>query len=465
MSIAARIVPAQLIGIVGDANLLTDPNELLPYQIDGERPTAVARPGSTEEVAELLKFARSEKLAIVVTGARTKLAMGLPPRRYDIALDMTRLDRVLAYDPGDLTLSVEAGIPLHKVQSELAAHGQFLPLTVPFLDRTTVGGTIASGVDSPMRQSYGTARDYILGMEFVTGEGIIAKSGGRVVKNVTGYDIHKLLAGSLGTLGVITKINLRTFPRPLHTRGFIARFETAEHALAMRHRIAQSHLTPLTIEVLSPKTAELFAGVAAARIDSNEINSTLFSDTHWTLATSFAGNDQVLERYERELRQMAERSGAVDARILGPESIPGAFGRVREFVPIALESSPATTIVKMSVLPSRMNDVLGAAARAADESNLACAALARGVGVIYFALLPIERNDQALGNVSRATSKIVTACASIEGNVTIPWCPAEWKSTLNIWGPARGDFELMRKVRMLFDPGNILSPGRFAGGI
>ncbi len=265
MSVAARIVPAQLTGIVGDANLLTNPNELLPYQIDGEKPTAVVRPGSTEEIAEILKFARAEKLALVVTGARTKLALGLCPRQYDMALDMTRLDRVLAYDPGDLTLSVEAGIPLCKVQSELAKHGQFLPLTVPFLNRTTVGGTIASGVDSPLRQSYDTARDYILGMEFVTGEGIVAKSGGRVVKNVSGYDIHKLLAGSLGTLGVMTKVNLRTFPRPLHTRSFVARFETAEHALAMRHRIAQSHLTPLTIEVLSPKTAELFAGVAAAR--------------------------------------------------------------------------------------------------------------------------------------------------------------------------------------------------------
>jgi glycolate oxidase FAD binding subunit len=465
MSIAARIIPAQLAGIVGDANLLTDPKELSPYQIDGKTPTAAVRPCSTEEITDILKFARAEKLAIVVTGARTKLGLGLPPRQYDVALDMTRLNRVLAHDPGDLTLSVEAGIPLHKVQSELGAHGQFLPLAVPFQDRTTVGGTIASGVDSPLRQSYGTARDYILGIEFVTGEGIVAKSGGRVVKNVTGYDIHKLLAGSLGTLGVITKINLRTFPRPLHSRGFIARFKTAEGALAFRHRIAQSPLTPLTIEILSPKTAELFAEDAAARIEPNEFDSTLFSSTHWTLASSFAGNDPVLERYSRELCQMAEQSGATEAQVLNHESIPGAFGRVREFVPIALETSPATTIVKMSVLPSRMNDILGTAAQATDEVNLAWAAMARGVGVIYLALLPQERTEQTLSSVAQATSKIISACSGLDGNVTIPWCPTEWKSTLNVWGPARGDFELTRKVKTLFDPANILSPGRFAGGI
>ena len=118
-----------------------------------------------------------------------------------------------------------------------------MPLAVPFLDRTTVGGTIASGVDSPLRQSYGTARDYILGMEFVTGEGIVAKSGGRVVKNVTGYDMHKLMIGSLGTLGVITKINLRTFPRPLHTRGFIAaiRNRRGRSRNAPSHRAVASH--------------------------------------------------------------------------------------------------------------------------------------------------------------------------------------------------------------------------------
>jgi glycolate oxidase FAD binding subunit len=465
MSVATRILPTQLAGIVGDAHLHTDPAELLPFGIDGKKPAAVVRPGSSEEISEIVKFAAAEKLAILVAGARTKLAIGLPPRQYDLALDMTRLDRVLAYDPGDLTLSVEAGIPLCKIQSTLAEHGQFLPLAVPFMARTTAGGTIASGVDSPLRQSYGTARDYILGLEFVTGEGIAAKSGGRVVKNVTGYDIHKLLAGSLGTLGVITKINLRTFPRPMNTRGFIASFETAGHALALRHRIAQSPLSPLTLEILSPKTAELFSGDTAARIEPYPFAANLFSKTQWTLAAGLAGNENVLDRYGRDLREVAEQCGAAEAQVLGEETVRGAFGRMREFVPIALESSPATTIVKMSVLPSRMNDVLGAAAKAADENNLPWAAMARGVGVIYFALLPAERAEQALGQVAQVANKMFAACASLDGNATIPWCPGEWKAALNIWGPNRGDFELMRGLKKLFDPGNVLSPGRFAGGI
>src|SRR5262249_49239431 len=155
-------------------------------------PTAAVRPGSSEEVVEVVKYAVVEKLALVSCGARTKLGIGSPPSRYDIALDLTRLDRVISHDPGDLTLCVEAGIPLHKLSGELAKHGQFLPLLVPYFDRGTRGGTVATGVDSPLRQFYGTARDYVLGMEFVCGDGVHSKSGGRVVKNVTGYDLHKL---------------------------------------------------------------------------------------------------------------------------------------------------------------------------------------------------------------------------------------------------------------------------------
>ena len=466
MNVSPRIFPsAELAAVVGEEHLLADDESLLPLVVDGKKPAAVVRPGSVEEIAEVVKVAVAEKLAVVVTGARTKLRIGLPPRQFDLALDMTRLDRILAYDPGDLTLSIEAGVPLRDVQGTLAQHGQFLPLAVPYMYRATAGGTIASGVDSPLRQSYGTARDYILGLEFVTGAGTVAKSGGRVVKNVTGYDIHKLLAGSLGTLGIITKINLRTFPRPSNRRGFLATFDSFESALALRHRIARSPLAPLTLESISPGTVELFNGDTAAHIEPKPIAMSIFSNRNWTLVTQFAGNDKVIARCESELRDMAELCGARSAEPVGGDLASGVFGRLREFVPIALESSPAATIVKMSVLPSQIADLIEVAANAADEGSLKWAAMARGVGIIDFALFPAERTEQTRNKVAEATSKIFAGCANLDGNATIPWCPAEWKPTLNIWGPNRGDFDLMRKVKTLFDPGDVLSPGRFAGGI
>ena len=465
MTVASQTVAARLAAIVGAENILSDPAQLAPYEIDGKRPSAAARPASAEEIAELVKFAAAEKLALIPTGARTKLAIGLPPRQFDIVLDMSRLDRIVSYDPGDLTLSVEAGLPLSKLQTVLSEHGQFLPLAVPFMDRTTVGGTIASGMDGPLRHAYGTARDYVLGMEFVTGEGTLGKSGGRVVKNVTGYDLHKLMIGALGTLGIITKINFRTFPQLRSPRGFVAAFSSATSALAMRRLIAQSALRPITLDILSPRTADLFAGEAAAELTNSRMISNPLSNKYWTLTTGFAGNEGVLARYEADLRRMAEESGAESMTILAKDHLQSAWARKREFIPIALAASSAATILKISVLPSQLTDVLVKGQSYAENYSVPWVAMARGCGIVYFALMPTARDEDARTRISQAADQIQATASSLGGNSAIPWCPSEWKGTLRIWGPDRGASAPMQKIKKVFDPQGILSPGRFVGGL
>lgn len=473
MTVARASVVSRLAAIAGSAHVLAEPERLASYAIDGKAPAAIARPGSAEEAAEIVKFAAAENLAIVPAGARTQLSMGMPPRQYDLALDMSRLASVVAYDPGDLTLGVEAGIPLGKLAGVLAEHRQFLPLAPPFLDRATAGGTIASGVDSPLRQFYGAARDYVLGMEFITGDGALVKSGGRVVKNVAGYDLHKLMIGALGTLGVITKINFRTFPRHAPFRMLATWFDDAEGAVGMRDCVACSPLAPMTLDILSPGAGAFLSGDEVARTGGEvEVGANTpapwaspFSVSRWTLVAIFAGNEAVLARTERELRHMAEESEALGAVVLDEKMGAGALlYEVREFVPIALAESPSTTIVKIGVPPSRMKEILEAAARAAETNSLPWAALARGVGVIYFALLPGERSEQARISATRAASEILAECSALGGHATIPWCPGEWKNALPVWGRERGDLEIMRKLKKVFDPRGILSPGRFVGG-
>jgi glycolate oxidase FAD binding subunit len=465
MNAASAIVASRLGDIVGSQHVISAPTDLAAFAIDDKKPSAAVCPQSAAEIVDVVKFAAKEQLAIVAIGARTKLGMGLPPRQYDIALDMRRLDRVVAYDPGDLTLSVEAGIPLHKLGGILAEHRQFLPLAVPYLSQTTVGGTIASGVDNPLRQLYGTARDYLLGIEFVTGEGVAAKSGGRVVKNVTGYDIHKLMIGALGTLGVITRMNFKTFPMPAASRAFVATFQTVERACGMRNRVWQSPLAPMTMELFSPGVADLFSSKAASRIEPNPMPENVISRTRWTFTSGFSGNDNTLKRYETDLRAMAEECGAVDVVALAGPQIAPAFARKREFVPIALASSPATTISKISVLPTRMSEALKVAAQAAESNHLSWVAMARGVGVIYFAMLPTKRDDETNHQSAQAANQILAACATLGGHATIPWCPSEWKDVLQVWGFDRSDFAQMQKLKTVFDPRSVLSPGRFVGGI
>ena len=199
----------------------------------------------------------AEKLSVIPCGGRTKLGIGSPPARYDIALDLSRMNRVLAYDPRDLTLGVEPGVRIEDLLQVLGEQNQFLPLAVPFADRATIGGIVATNSSSPLRHSYGAVRDFCLGMEFVTGEGVLAKSGGRVVKNVTGYDLHKLLIGSLGTLAVITRVNFRTFPLPQAQGTFVASFSDSEAAFRFCRTIANSVLTPQIVEVADPAAAHL----------------------------------------------------------------------------------------------------------------------------------------------------------------------------------------------------------------
>ena len=242
MSTPTAAALGRLEEVVGPGHLIAEPERLAAYEVDGVRPLAAVRPDSPDQIAEIVRFAAAEKLAVVPMGARTKLQLGAPPKRCELAIELTRLDRVLAYDPADLTLSVEAGIPLAQLQRALAEERQFLPLDPPFAAQATLGGILATNASWPLRHANGTARDFVLGLEFITGEGARTKSGARVVKNVAGYDLHKLMIGALGTLGVITRVNFRTFPLPPASRGFLATFPKFPAALELRNKIAGSKL-------------------------------------------------------------------------------------------------------------------------------------------------------------------------------------------------------------------------------
>ena len=331
----------RLEAVIGASHILTDPAQCAVYAVDGIVPAAVAKPAFAEQAAEIVRFSALEKLALIPCGNRSKLAIGMPPSRYDIALDMTALNRIAHYDPGDLTLSVGAGTPLAKLNAVLFEHKQFLPLLVPWYSRATIGGTIASGLHSPLQQFYGTARDFLIGAEFVSGSGALTKSGGRVVKNVTGYDLHKLLIGSLGTLAVITCLNFRTFPAPLAgSRGFVASFSNAEGALIFRRAIAESSLTPLTLDIVSPELAQIFATRAPATPEAAVFageNSSAdqhslppignwFRPLEWQLCAAFAGTPEVLERYTRDLTRLAGQSHATSTVILDDTTRPALWG-------------------------------------------------------------------------------------------------------------------------------------------
>jgi glycolate oxidase FAD binding subunit len=460
VSSPATVQHSRIADIVGARNALVDPRQLAAYAVDGVEPQIIARPANAEEVSELVKFAAAENLAVIPMGARTKLAIGMPPARNDLAIDMTRLDRIISYDPGDLTLSVEPGIPLSRLASALAKHGQFLPLAVPFSDRATVGGTLSSGTDSPLRQFYGTARDFVLGMEFVSGDGAVTKSGGRVVKNVSGYDLHKLFLGAIGSLGVVTRVNFKTFPQPFSERGFVASFSSCDEALSLRQKISSSATSVATLEILNPDMAALLLSTGA---DPAAIGALGLSRSEWIFTAGVSGSNSVLERCSTELQRMAEQSGAKKTSLLSGSERDAVWSRLREAIPLTIESAPAAIILKITVVPSDVSSLFQFLASESARYNIRAAALIRGTGVVYWAVLPDSAD--ALKEKAAVRQEILPAGERYGFRATVIACPLELKRELNVWGPPRDDFTLMQRVKRAFDPHNIFAPGRFVGGL
>ncbi len=459
MSSSPTLAVARLAELVGEGHVITEPTELAGYEVDGLQPAAVARPGTAAAVAEVVRFAAAEKLAVMAMGGRTKLRIGAPPRGYDLALDVSRMNRVLAYDPGDLTLGVEAGIRFADLDRVLADKGQFLPLAPAFADQATVGGIVATNSSTPLRHAYGSTRDYMLGMEFVTGEGNPVKSGGRVVKNVTGYDLHKLMIGALGTLGVITRVNFRTFPLPHAQRTFLASCESATAALALCRGIARSPLQPRLVEVVEPQAAQILSGGRA----------TLPAGC-WSVVVAAAGEPGVVERHGAELARMAHEAHAGAFAGLADKEESALLGCIREFPKHVMEFCPAATIFRISVLPTQMESLLERAREVAERCELPWAALVRASGIVFVALLPTAApplDGEILRRLAQAATELIQASSvpEIGGRPMIEWCPLELKREVNVWGPARDDLALMQRLKKVFDPQGIFSPGRFVGGI
>jgi glycolate oxidase FAD binding subunit len=428
-------------------HVISDATALAAYEVDELRPAAALKARSVGEIRELLQFVNAEKLAVTPCGARTKLGIGAPLSRYDIALDLSRMDRVLAYEPRDLTLGVEPGVTATALQEALAREGQWLPIGSAFHERATIGGILAADSASPLRYGYGGPRDFTLGMEFVTGDASVAKSGGRVVKNVSGYDLHKLLIGSLGTLAVITRANFKTFPAPPVRRMFVARFAGCAAAMAFCAAIRKSPLDPKLVEAISPELARV--------IPANAVFRAQLPADGWSVVTGVAAQQPVVERHAKELAARAARAGASEFAAYDGKGERELFGWLSDFPASVLAAEPAAVIFRIATLPSATAALAERLVAIAQQAQIPHTTKLSAYGLTYFALL---------GEAQTATlSAIFRAATEAGATARIEWAPLEVKRAISVWGEARPDFDLMRRVKKVFDPGNVLSPRRFAG--
>ncbi len=268
-------------------------SDLSAFEIDGMVPDAAVEPATIGELQAVLSEAHSSKVTVIPIGGGTHRGAGNVPTSYDVALSLARLNRVLAYEPADLTVTVEPGLRLADLQATLGARGQFLPLDPPCDAGATVGGVLAVNASGPLRHAFGTARDWVIGMRVVHADGSSSKSGGRVVKNVTGYDMHKLHIGALGTLGVIAEVTLKVAPLPPAESTVVITCRSAAHASDLVLAAHDAGLALYCAELLSPPASQAVLGRSA-----------------WCVVARVAGAKAAVDRSLREINGASSSTGA-----------------------------------------------------------------------------------------------------------------------------------------------------------
>ncbi len=417
--------------------------ELQTCTIDGFGPLSLVSVHSVTELGELIRRAAAAGQAVYPVGGQTALGIGLPPSRPGTAVDLRALTEVIDYPARDMTITVQAGITLDRLQELLATENQRLPVDVPHADRATLGGALAVNASGPRRYGFGTLRDYVIGLTTINDEGKETKAGGRVVKNVAGYDLGKLHIGALGTLGVISQVTLKVRPLPearaLITLGCEA--GTLERLLEMVHR---SRIRPACVEVVNR---------AAARALSRATGGAL-PDTPWVLAVGFEDTDETVSwQVNHFLREVATAS------LSGLEVRAGAAGEALGRALVQFTSQPsAVASFKANLLSASVAAFCGMAAALSDDVLLQAHA---GSGIVrghWPGPLTLDRAASML-------KELLAAATTAHGNLVVPHCPPEWKRTLPVWGGPRNDDWLMRQVKDKLDPLNVFNPGRFVNGI
>jgi len=383
-------------------------------------------PADSEELRSVLHTAATSHRAIELFGGGSKRLMAGSISTAGVRVSTSAMKRILKYEPRDLTVSVEAGIPYADLSRELARNGQMIPLAGPYSGEATIGGIVAANISESRRRAYGTARDLVIGMEFVTLEGKLVRSGGMVVKNVAGLDMGKLMIGSFGTLAAIATLNFKLLPIPTVSRTLLFQFEDLKSTVAAYQAVMKAGLNPLAADILNPILAAQF--------------SALFSMKGFALAFQFGGNDAVIERSTREATALCGDSGS--ARALQADEEQRFWTGVAAITPRHLEKFRDGAVARVLTPLSECADAL------ASVDGPGHAMAATGILRAWFSR-PEAASRWLAASVKRGWKGVIEFAG-----------PGVDRSALVLWPSPGGDFEIMKGVRKMFDPEGLLNSGR-----
>ena len=441
--------------IVGRANVIEDPETLKAFAVEGVTPRVLVSPGTIDETSKVIAHASSAGLAVIPVGNGTKMTLGSIPKRVDILLSTRRLNRYADYDIANLTVGVECGVTLAELQMKLAGEGKgyFLPLDPPHTQNATLGGIVATNDSGPKRFIYGTSRDIILGIKAVFPNGDIVVSGGKAVKNVAGYDMTKMLVGSLGALGVICEITFRITPRPDDEATLLLPFNGLKEAAGYLRKILHSKYYPASLELINTRMAGHFAATAALK-------------GQYVAAIALEGIEEAVARQIADLGEMGRREGAADVVVVKADAHRDFWIAYRDFAGELAMTHPNLISLKANFALSKVTEMVGAFEGACREAGLDCALCCRAGNGILFAVLPQgddpgAKSAAVVGLIGRLTAESVKN----EGNLIVARAPRMIKEKINVWGQTRSDVVVVRRLKAKLDPSGILNLGRYVGGV
>ncbi len=415
------------------------------YDVGGLRPRVVVVPHSADEVLASVRVARESGAPLVPWGGGTCIDLGNPPARCEIVLDCSHLDTLVEYEPADLTATVQAGMTFAALDAKLAEHQQTLALDPPLPGRATVGGALSAGLWGPLRTGYGTARDRVIGMRAVLGTGRAVHSGGRVVKNVSGYDLHKAFLGALGTLGVIVEVSFKLLPQPRGRSALVASFADLEHAMSAARDALRAAAQPAMLEVVGPDVARRLA--ARTRSDPDE--------AAWLVVVAYAHAAGAVQRASRDFVRLAHAAGSPEVSALEPHQRPAVLDALRDYG--RTEAEPAAVIVSLRGRAAQC-EALAQLARRVAPAAAVIATPAVGIVRLYAADADAEQALRLVHSL-REGARPLGAVALAER------LPRAAVGRVDAWDVSGADLELMRRLKAAYDPDGILAPGRHVAGI
>ncbi len=435
MAVSVPAVAEALTGIVGREHVLTDPTALDAHAVDGMIPRWVVSPASATEASRVMAVASAERMAVTPRGSGSSLGLGRAPARLDMVLDCRRMSSILEHAPDDMVATVETGVALGRLGARLELHRQRLPIDPPGAAERTLGGVLATNATGPLRFRYGAPRDLLLGVRFVQADGTITWGGARVVKSVSGYDVPKLLVGSLGTLGVIVEATLRLHPIPPAADSWLAGFRTLEAGAAFLEAVVLSSLEPERVTVLNERASEALR-IAPARL---------------AVALSVASVEEAVADQGRAVERLARDHGG--SVVIAPTSLWADLDR----------AARGEVVAKLGCKPHRLLHWLGEAERRAGAAGLRISAVGEArSGMLRLALFgPIT--GRSLADLVGALRQ---GLGEEDGSLVLERLPAAFKAECEPWGPVEpAVLEIMRRLKREFDPQGVLNPGRFVGGL